>query len=66
MVHSNSKYRSREPMRQIFKYAAAIAENVVKFYNGGCTAGQSIKEGKNAVKWTKLSCRTFKNNQTRL
>jgi hypothetical protein len=25
-----------------------------------------IKEGKNAVKWTKLSCRTFKYNQTRL
>ena len=25
-----------------------------------------IKEGKNAVKWTKLSCRTFKDNQTRL
>jgi len=23
-------------------------------------------EGKNAVKWTKLSCRTFKDNQTRL
>ena len=25
-----------------------------------------IKEGKNAVKWTKLSCRTFKDNQARL
>ena len=25
-----------------------------------------LKEGKNAVKWTKLSCRTFKDNQTRL
>jgi len=24
------------------------------------------KEGKNAVKWTKLSCRTFKDNQARL
>ena len=30
------------------------------------TAEQWIKEGKNAVKWTKLSCRTFKDNQTRL
>ena len=29
-------------------------------------AEQWIKEGKNAVKWTKLSCRTFKDNQTRL
>jgi len=25
-----------------------------------------LKEGKNAIKWTKLSCRTFKDNQTRL
>ena len=37
-----------------------------KFYNGRGTAEQWIKEGKNAVKWTKLSCRTFKDNQTRL
>ena len=41
-------------------------KNVVKFYNGRGTAEQWIKEGKNAVKWTKLSCRTFKDNQTRL
>jgi hypothetical protein len=42
------------------------SKNVVEFYNGQGTAEQSIKEGKNAVKWTKLSCRTFKDNQTRL
>ena len=42
------------------------SRNVVKFYNGRGTAKQWIKEGKNAVKWTKLSCRTFKDNQTRL
>ena len=41
-------------------------KNVVKFYNGRGTAEQWIKEGKNAVKWTKLSCHTFKDNQTRL
>jgi hypothetical protein len=29
-------------------------------------AEQWINEGKNAVKWTTLSCRTFKDNQTRL
>ena len=29
-------------------------------------SSQWIKEGKNTVKWTKLSCRTFKDNQTRL
>jgi hypothetical protein len=41
-------------------------EHVVRFYNGRGTAEQWIKEGKNAGKWTKLSCRTFKDNQTRL
>ncbi len=41
-------------------------EDVVHFYNGRGTAEQWIKEGKNAVKWTKLSCRAFKDNQTRL
>ena len=41
-------------------------EEVVRFYNGRGTAEQWIKEGKHAVKWTKLSCRTFKDNQTRL
>jgi hypothetical protein len=42
------------------------SKNVVKFYNGRGTAEQWIKEGKYAVKWTKLSCRTFRDNQTRL
>jgi len=32
---------------------------VVKFYNGRGTAEQWIKEGKNAVKWTRLSCHDF-------
>lgn len=42
------------------------SKNVVKFYNGRGTAEQWIKESKNAVKWTNLSCRTFKDNQARL
>jgi hypothetical protein len=42
------------------------SKNVVKFYNSRGTAERWIKEGKNAVKWTKLSCRAFKDNQTRL
>jgi hypothetical protein len=42
------------------------SNRVVRFYNGRGTAEQWIKEGKNAIKWTKLSCRTFKDNQTRL
>ena len=39
---------------------------VVKFYNGRGTAEQWIKEGKNAVKWTRLSCHDFSDNQVRL
>jgi len=42
------------------------ARKVVKFYNGRGTAEQWIKEGKYAVKWTRLSCRSFKDNQARL
>ncbi len=30
------------------------------------TAEQWIKEGKNAVKWTRLSCQNFKDNQARI
>ena len=42
------------------------AERVVAFYNHRGTAGQYIKEGKNAIKWTRLSCRKFRNNEVRL
>ncbi len=42
------------------------ARQVVKFYNGRGTAEQRIKEGKNAVKWTRLSCHDFVDNQVRL
>jgi hypothetical protein len=41
-------------------------KRVVRFYNRRGTAEQWIKEGKNAVKWTKLSCRRFKENEARL
>src|SRR5262249_19581388 len=41
-------------------------KRVVRFYNRRGTAEQWIKEGKNAVKWTKLSCRRFKEKQARL
>jgi hypothetical protein len=41
-------------------------EGVVRFYNGRGTAEQWIKEGKNAVKWTRLSCHDFMDNQMRL
>jgi hypothetical protein len=39
---------------------------VIKFYNGRGTAEQWIKEGKNALKWTRLSSRRFRDNQVRL
>ena len=42
------------------------AERVVAFYNQRGTAEQWIKEGKNAIKWTRLSCRTFAANAVRL
>jgi hypothetical protein len=42
------------------------AERVVNFYNQRGTAKQWIKEGKYAVKWTRLSCHDFRDNQVRL
>jgi Transposase DDE domain group 1 len=42
------------------------SERVVAFYNGRGTAEQWIKEGKNAAKWTRLSCCSFAANAVRL
>ena len=42
------------------------AKQVVRFYNQRGTAEQWIKEGKNAVNWTRLSCHDFIDNQVRL
>ena len=42
------------------------AERVVAFYNKRGTCEQWIKEGKGAIKWTRLSCRTFAANAVRL
>ena len=42
------------------------AKRVVKFYNGRGTAEQHIKEGKNALRWTRLSCHAFRHNAVRL
>ena len=47
-----------------FEYAIRLpAKRVVRFYNQRGTAEQWIKEGKNAVKWTRLSCHDFVDNQ---
>jgi hypothetical protein len=45
---------------------ARPAERVVAFYNQRGTAEQWIKEGKNAVTWTRLSCHRFAANAVRL
>jgi hypothetical protein len=45
---------------------ARPAENVVAFYNKRGTCEQWIKEGKGAIKWTRLSCRSFAANAVRL
>ncbi len=42
------------------------AERVTRFYDGRGTAEQYIKEGKNAINWTRLSCHGFRNNEVRL
>jgi hypothetical protein len=38
------------------------AERIVKFYNGRGTAEQWIREDKLALRWTRLSCRAFRDN----
>jgi len=42
------------------------AKRVVRFYNQRGPAEQWIKEGKNAVKWTRLSCHDLVDHQVRL
>ena len=42
------------------------SKNVVGFYNKRGTCEQWIKEGKSAIKWTRLSCRLFNANAVRL
>jgi DDE family transposase len=44
---------------------ARPAERVIAFYNQRGTCEQWIKEGKGAIKWTRLSCRTFAANAVR-
>src|SRR5215468_9454607 len=55
------------PARRVYRHhLARPAECVVAFYNQRGTCEQHIKEGKNAIKWTRLSCRTFAANAVRL
>jgi len=45
---------------------ARPVERLVAFYNHRGTCEQYIKEGKGAVKWTRLSCQSFAANAVRL
>jgi hypothetical protein len=45
---------------------AKSAERDVAFYNRPRTAENWIKEGESAIKWTRLSCRTFDANAVRV
>ena len=45
---------------------ARPVERLVAFYNHRGTCEQYIKEGKSAIKWTRLSCRSFAANAVRL
>ena len=45
---------------------ARLAENIVAFYNKRGACEQWIKKGKGAIKWTRLSCRSFAANTVRL
>jgi hypothetical protein len=42
------------------------AERVVTFYNRRGTAKQHIKEGKNPIRWTRISCQKYRNSEVRL
>lgn len=53
-------------VRFIVTNLARGADRVVVFYNQRGAAERYIKEGKNAVKWTRLSCRTMRGNAVRL
>ncbi len=46
--------------------SARLCTRVTKFHNGRGTAEQWIKEGKNAINWTRLSCHSLRNNEVRL
>jgi hypothetical protein len=54
------------PRRLIVTDLVRPAERMVAFYNQRGTAEQWIKERKGAIRWMRLSCRTFAANAVRL
>jgi hypothetical protein len=57
------KYAIRSPSNDNLE---TDSRAVVRYYNKRGTAEQWIKEGKQAVKMTRLSCRLFRSNEVRL
>jgi len=53
-------------VRCVTRFTRVWIETSVRFYNKRGTAEQWIKEGKYALKWTRLSCHDFVDNQVRL
>jgi hypothetical protein len=53
------------PLVDLFRQSI-YSRAVVRFYNKRGTAEQWIKEGKGAVKMTRLSCHRFRSNEVRL
>jgi hypothetical protein len=51
---------------ELLPHLSVPAERVFDFYNRRGTAEQWIKEGKYAIRWTRLSCRSFAANAVRL
>jgi len=55
------------PTGRLRRYQPEVADQARRpFLQPQGTAEQWIKEDKNAVQWTKLSCRRFKDNEARL
>lgn len=50
---------------ELYPRVGFIVTNLM-FYIGRGTAEPWIKEGKNAINWTRLSCHSFRNNEVRL
>ena len=54
------------PLAPSFSDQHTARPSVVTFYNQRGTAEQWIREGKGAIRWTRLSCRSFTANAVRL
>ena len=61
-----TRHRHRIHLNFAAKLSNEVGPPQVAFYNQRGKAEQYIKEGKNAIKWTRLSCRKFRDNEVRL